>query len=241
MRPYFWNPRSAIVFLFALLVLGGCTSPVDAAHKGIPYAQRLETIKSFRDSLSTKYLDQAASAQGKTLSVARKYVLRGFEEEIIPAWIGTEWDFSGTTTVPGEGKIACGYFITTVLRDLGFNLERARMAQQASLYIIKSLIGPGTRQDWSYITPEVFAQRVAALPLGLYVVGLDIHTGFVLNKEDGVWFIHSSYMDPVAVVKENASKSKALAASKRFVLGRVDNDWLLDKWLRKSKVETLVP
>ena len=43
---------------------------------------------------------------------------------IAPAWIGTKWDFNGITEVPQQGKIACGYFVTTVLRDAGLPAVR---------------------------------------------------------------------------------------------------------------------
>src|SRR6187455_2399459 len=38
-------------------------------------------------------------------------------ETIIPGWIGTAWNFNGTSEKPQQGSIACGYFVTTILRD----------------------------------------------------------------------------------------------------------------------------
>ena len=32
-------------------------------------------------------------------------------------WMGTPWDFSGTSQVPRKGSIACGYFVSTVGLD----------------------------------------------------------------------------------------------------------------------------
>ena len=59
-------------------------------------------------------------------------------DELIPPWVGTEWAFYGTTQTPGEGEIACGYFVSTVLRDAGVKVERVKLAQQASEYIVKT-------------------------------------------------------------------------------------------------------
>src|SRR5690606_907796 len=53
--------------------------------------------------------------------------------EIIPYWYGTEWDFEGHTAIPNEGKIACGYFVSTTLRDMGLNINRYKLAQQHGL------------------------------------------------------------------------------------------------------------
>src|SRR4051812_5282380 len=50
-------------------------------------------------------------------------------ETIIPEWIGTAWNFYGTSEKPHEGTIACGYFVTTILRDAGVNLARIKLAQ----------------------------------------------------------------------------------------------------------------
>src|SRR5687768_5014531 len=52
-------------------------------------------------------------------------------DRIIPYWIGTPWSFEGHTSIPNSGKIACGYFVSTTLLDLGFNLNRYTFAQQA--------------------------------------------------------------------------------------------------------------
>ncbi|MEM0996122.1 MAG: hypothetical protein AAGN35_03540 [Bacteroidota bacterium] len=196
-------------------------------------------ITQTRDSLAQLYATANATQRSALLQTARTRIVQGLTRDLIPQWYGTEWDFNGTTQTPGQGYIACGYFVSTLLRDVGVRVERVRMAQQASLYIIRSLAPRDQRRDWSRISTEQFAARVAELPRGLYVVGLDIHTGFVLHDAEGVWFIHSSYGNPAVVVKEKATESAVLAQSNRFVLGRVDNDWLLAKWLKKEKIATV--
>jgi hypothetical protein len=47
-----------------------------------------------------------------------------------------------TSETPGRGEIACGYFVSTVLRDAGFGVERVRLAQQASERIVRTLSAP---------------------------------------------------------------------------------------------------
>ena len=53
-------------------------------------------------------------------------------KKIVPYWYGTKWDFNGTSRIPGQGSIAYGYFVTTILEDAGINLSRNRLAQCAS-------------------------------------------------------------------------------------------------------------
>ena len=70
-------------------------------------------------------------------------------DELLPAWDGTPWDFHGTSQAPREGKIACGYFVSTTLLHLGLQVERVRMAQQASELIVKSLVSTNPiRRSW---------------------------------------------------------------------------------------------
>jgi len=68
---------------------------------------------------------------------------------------------------------------------------------------------------------------------------LDVHTGFIVNSGDEVYFVHASYGEPLAVVKERALDSKILQASKYRVLGRItaDDDFIV-KWLSGKEIVT---
>ena len=63
-------------------------------------------------------------------------------ETIITNWIGTKWDFNGVSEEQKKFTIACGYFVTTVLRDAGFQIARSKLAQCASEQMIRSLVQP---------------------------------------------------------------------------------------------------
>ena len=67
---------------------------------------------------------------GSLYTVAKTALEEGIVNGLIPFWYGTEWDFYGYTSVPKQGKIACGYFISTVLLHGGFILNRYTLAQQ---------------------------------------------------------------------------------------------------------------
>lgn len=57
---------------------------------------------------------------------------------------------------------------------------------------------------------------------GLYIVGLDYHTGLLLNDGQQVWFIHSSYIKPAKVVCEKANESIALNSSHYRIIGKIN-------------------
>lgn len=58
--------------------------------------------------------DQALQSNKRHLVISRIII-----DSLMPCWYGTPWDFNGCTTEPGKGSIACGYFVSTVLRDAG--------------------------------------------------------------------------------------------------------------------------
>ena len=62
-------------------------------------------------------------------------------DSVFPDWMGTKWDFNGVSNVPGKGMIACGYFVSTTLKHIGFNLNRYKLAQQAAYTVIDVLCG----------------------------------------------------------------------------------------------------
>jgi hypothetical protein len=156
-------------------------------------------------------------------------------QTIIPAWIGTPWDFNGITEVPQIGKIACGYFVTTVLRDAGVELERIKLAQAASQKIITTLT---LKQDIKMCCNKPIASFIALIKnngYGLYVVGLDNHTGFIYNDGTQVYFIHSTFVGTRNVQKEIAATSKVLITSKYKIVGKLSgNEELLRKWVSSN-------
>ena len=199
-------------------------------------------IEAARTELSSRYQHTENSDQKlNVINDAREYLTQSVYNEIFPYWYGTGWDFNGTTETPGQGKIACGYFVSTVLRDTGLKVQRARMAQQASENIVLSLTTDAHIKRFRNVPISAFVQSVQNWGPGLYIVGLDIHTGFILNVDGDVYFIHSSYIDPYTVVKERALVSRILSGSKYRVLGKISaDDQLIMKWLRGEAIATRV-
>jgi hypothetical protein len=204
------------------------------------YKDVLAKLESERVALASRYRQAASSAQRADIMMqARSVVTRSIYAEIFPSWYGTAWDFNGTTEAPQQGKIACGYFVSTVLRDAGWRVERARLAQQASENIILSLTTDHYVKRFSRVGLSDFVTAVKKWGPGIYVVGLDIHIGFIVNTGGEVYFIHSSYVEPYMVVREKASESKILAASNYRVLGKVTaDDQFIEKWLLRKEIIT---
>ena len=161
-----------------------------------------------------------------------KIFTNAITETIIPAWIGTAWNFNGTSEKPQQGSIACGYFVTTVLRDAGLNLARIKLAQCASEQMIISLVQPKYIHRFSNVTMKVFLQSIQNQGYGLYIVGLDNHTGFIYNDGKDIYFIHSTFVGTRNVQKEFAASSWILERSKYKVLGKISEDEkVLQRWI----------
>lgn len=204
------------------------------------YKDVIAKLEAERVALASRYQQAVSSAeQADVMAQARTVVTRSIYTEIFPSWYGTAWDFNGTTEVPKQGKIACGYFVSTVLRDAGWKVQRARLAQQASENIILSLTTDPYVKRFRRVAISDFVTAVKKWGAGIYVVGLDIHTGFIVNTGGEVYFIHSSYVEPYTVVREKASESKILAASNYRVLGKVTaDDLFIEKWLLRKEIVT---
>src|SRR4030095_7836878 len=204
------------------------------------YKEAIAKIDAERTALASEY--EQANTQAKKNEVidrARNVITRSIVKDLFPFWYGTDWDFSGVTETPNQGKIACGYFVSTLLRDAGWKVERVRLAQQTSENIILSLTKEPHVKRFRRVAIEDFAKAVKEWGEGLYVVGLDIHTGFIVNSGGEVYFIHSSYVEPSEVVKERAVESRILSSSQYRVIGKLSaDDQLITKWLLKSAIPT---
>ncbi|MGC4104581.1 hypothetical protein [Ferruginibacter sp.] len=153
-------------------------------------------------------------------------------QTIIPSWIGTPWSFNGTSETPQQGSIACGYFVTTILRDAGLSLARIKLAQCASEQMILALVQSRYVQHFSNVNMDSFLQAIQQQGYGLYIVGLDNHTGFIYNDGSTVYFIHSTFVGTRNVQYEPAADSYVLRQSKYKVLGKISADEkVLNRWI----------
>lgn len=155
--------------------------------------------RSYLDSKS-KIDSIKKSCRAKPVKLAGELFANHIDKQIIPHWIETKWDYNGITQTPRKGKIACGYFVTTVLRDAGVKISRVKMAQCASETMINSLTT--NKVNYSRLSFENFIKEVKSKGKGISVIGLDNHTGFLYNDGKELWFIHSSFVNRKGVLKE---------------------------------------
>ena len=221
---------SSCLFIFSAAFTATYNSYVRVQHSlsNRSYANTKLAVGHIRAGLKAKYTL-------KDSALLERYFVHVVVDSIMPYWYGTPWDFNGTTQIPGKGAIACGYFISTVLRDAGLPINRVKMGQMDSEGIIRLL---AEKRDTKLFYEKPLSDVMAWLRShgnGLYIIGLDCHVGFILVDASGCWFIHSKWFGEKAVVKEDAATSNILYYSKYRMVAKISNSKkLLKAWLYGS-------
>jgi hypothetical protein len=193
------------------------------------YEQLKTQIEKERKALYRSY---QTGNKATVLQESRHRFVQILTNDLTPYWIGTPWDFNGTTQKPGEGLIACGYFVTTLLRDAGVRLNRVKLAQCASGQIIASQVSKKSRKYYGDMSFDDFINALKARGEAAYIIGLDFHTGFIVHDGTELYFIHSNYINNEGVVKEVAATSAALRASRYRLTGNLSgDDAFINRWL----------
>lgn len=205
------------------------------------YQEILKRLQSQRQILGRRYAEATPDQRASLLLEAVAYVERTLISQLFPAWDGTGWDFNGTSQRPGEGTIACGYFVTTLLRDAGWCLPRIKLARQPSQTIIRSVCEPRSIRILHAKPMSDFISYLESHGEGLYIVGLDTHTGFVAFYGDSIAFIHASYYrPPCAVVTEPLVGRNPLNDSKYRMVGKILGSAMMHQWLTGECIEMKV-
>ncbi len=211
-------------WLTAMLALG-CTPPTVRAQKPArTYEQLLASIKKRRAAAST--VDEARAALHSAIV-----------DDLFPAWLGTRWSFHGTATRPhAQEGIACGYFVATVLQAAGLRLvDRGRFGR-ATARAIQTALVPAAHAHHRILSvpPFELERRLRALGDGLYVIGLDVHVGFVVVRGPAVRFVHASYTGAQEVTDEPLNGAVAIDRSRKagyFVTALWADDALPLAWV----------
>ena len=213
-------------------------TPEEKAKKLVDYNQLKEKIKTEQAAFQKKIKKAGTKGEEKLIiDAARKYILTNIGGSIFQYWYGTSWAFEGTTTEPGCGSVACGYFVTTVLRDAGFKLPRIKWAQAASETLIQNVTDKKNIKH--YIGTDIVKVE-SAIKLwgeGLYIAGLDTHVGFILNLGDSIRFVHSNYYEPTkGVCAQQLNSNNPLKDSKYRVIGKILNDEMVLRWIEGKEL-----
>jgi hypothetical protein len=217
----------------------------DKAHtkSGQAFLETVARIEADRRALFERW--NAADRDGREAvrEEARACVIEAITREIFPGWMGMPWTMAGmqeglkpNASVPGErGRgVSCSWFVVSVLRNAGLRFAGPpRFAGTIAVHFEHS-IAPGQIKRFWDTTPEALERKLVALGPGLWVIGLNCHIGFVHVTADRAWFVHSSYVEPYAVVREAISTSEAIALSedRGYVLAPLFRDTrLIEHWL----------
>lgn len=201
------------------------------------YAVLTKDLERWRKELAERHRKARTAAERAAVEAEARSVLEAALPAMMHCWLGTPWDFNGTAKGPGAGKIACGYFVATVLQDAGFRVDRYQLARQASGNIMRSFLA----KDACALTVgedyQAFASRVEKREPGVYVVGLDTHVAFLVVGGGGFRFIHSSGSRPWCVVDEGRAEADVLQRSSWRMLGNLTADpAVLRRWLKAEKI-----
>lgn len=190
-----------------------------------------------RKNLAERYSIAKTPADKAALENDARIILEHYFPELMRCWLGTPWDFNGTAKAPGAGKIACGYFVATVLKDAGFQVDRYQLAQQPSGNILQSFLPKSSCTLTADEDYQIFSSRVAMRKTGIYIIGLDTHVAFLVVEQGSFRFIHSSGSKPWCVVDEKPAQAHVLRRSRWRMLGNLTADSnLLRRWLTQEKI-----
>lgn len=194
-------------------------------------------LERWRKSLREKHSKARTAEAREAIERDARVLLESVLPEMMRCWLGTPWDFNGTAAGPGKDPVACGYFVSTVLQDAGFRVDRYRLAQQPSSRILTSFLPGNTCRLMVDLPYEQFASEVNAMKPGVYLVGLDTHVAFLVVSPEGFRFIHSSGSKPWRVVDESQENADVLQRSRWRMLGHLTADAaLLRKWLAREAI-----
>jgi hypothetical protein len=211
-----------------------------AAFDPAAYDELLRGLEVKRLELGQRF-DKARGKERATVRAeARRLVLAALTDAVFPAWMGTPWGLgpSSTATRPHQAGmvVGCSYFVTGALQNAGLRLEsRARFAQAPSAHMQRALSPePRDLHRFSGMELAVLEKRIAALGDGVYIVGLNIHTGFLVVRDGAVRVIHASYAPPNQVVDEPLGASAVIRYSQArgyVVTPLFRDDRLVEHWL----------
>ncbi|WP_373549843.1 hypothetical protein [Haliscomenobacter sp.] len=161
----------------------------------------------------------------------------GLLETIFPHWYGTPWDFNGYTDTPNQGKIACGYFVSTTLLHAGIALNRYKLAQQGPRDEAIALSLHKSCQTFAGFPARSMAQKInQELKEGLYFIGLDeSHVGYLLKKEGELYLIHANYTGDAVVTIQPLMQSVFQHFTTWYIAEITYNRALLGYWLSGEK------
>lgn len=201
----------------------------------LSYEEFKAEIVATREKINVEYINADSAGKDSLIKYSQEF-LRNITLEVFNYWYGTPWDFNGITQVPNQGKIACGYFVTTVIRDVGFDIPRSAWGQLPSETMIKK-INPSVKRFSNKPIAQV-SEYLKNRPDGIYVVGMDTHVGFVSKEGKQIKFIHSNYYQAEkGVMSENLKGNNPLNDASYRIVGQLFHYQMAKNWILHEKYE----
>lgn len=206
-----------------------------------PDPETYQTLASELQRWRKELAERHRRARNDAERIAVERDARIILEQALPAmmrcWLGTPYDFNGTAAKPGGGRIACGYYVATVLMDAGFCVDRYQLAKQPSENILKSFLEKDACKLSVGKAYDVFSAELARAEPGIYLVGLDTHVAFAVIEGGAFHLIHASGSRPWCVVEEGPGEAGVLQRSNWRMLGNLTADpALIRRWLKGGKI-----
>ncbi len=198
----------------------------------VRYEKLKQELQQKRLGLRQQYLRATTTAEQDKIIAQSQQILTQYLPKLMRCWLGHPWDFNGTATVPGEGKIACGYYVSTIMRDAGFKVKRINLAQQPSQRIIKTFVSKNKMWICCGTDYEQYVKTLEASYPGINIIGLDHHVAFVVIENGKLHFIHSGGLTR-SVVDETEADAYSLKHSNYRVVANISGyrpailKWLL--------------
>ena len=188
-----------------------------------------------QNSATVSYQEQLLHTKEQLLNTPDSIFCTSLHKELIesvfPSWYNTPWDYNGYSNTPRQGVIACGYFVSTTLKHIGFKLNRYDIAKMYSSAIVRVLCHNDYATMYNF---DDFTLHCSQLPDGLYILGLSNHVGFLSIESGQSFFIHSDYSSEKGVRKELIHDSFALQNSTSFWVGNFSNHQDTARWYKKQ-------
>jgi hypothetical protein len=214
------------------------SNTIDSTLLGIKFTPKgnynviKQSMKRERSYFAQKFKEDKKQA----IDSASKYLQHKLLNELVPHWYGTPWDFNGHTNIPNDGEIACGYFVSTTLKHLGFRLNRYKMAQQGGLNEAITLQPKHQLKIYRNVTFQTLKNKLNKVYNdGLYFVGLRNHVGYIFIKNDELYFLHSSYYDNKVMI-EKAETSPCFQSDIYVFAEITSNEKLIQKWIQNTPI-----
>lgn len=194
------------------------------------HVEDYKQLKARVDDFKTTSFKNSPLNEEEKIEFAKVYIEKILVDSIFPYWLDTPWDFNGHTENPRDGEIACGYFVSTTLRDVGFKINRYRVAQKGATDIIKVFCEDKDIRRFTSLD-KLRSHLATATENDILIIGLDYHVGFIIRRAGQHYFAHSNYFDDKVVI-EKIEESVALKHTNSYVLGNLSaNDALIKKWM----------